>query len=48
MTIFVNNVDNHNILCYIHLKKHKSVLTVPFKGLIFDFFRTFVLTNDFL
>lgn len=44
-TIYVECVDNHNILWYIDIKKHKSINNVPLKGLIFDKLRTFVLTN---
>lgn len=44
-TIYVECVDNHNILWYINIKKHKTINGVPFKGLKFDNLRTFVLTN---
>lgn len=44
-TFFVKSVDNHNILCYSLIKNTSRLLCVPFLGLIFDIFRTFVLTN---
>ena len=44
-TFYVESVDNHNMLWYIDIEKHKRINSVPFMVLKFDILRTFVLTN---